>query len=63
MAKINLSVAEIDLLLNAMQTWKEHTERKLIYRQENGWDNQEQLSRIQAIDELQERLYAIYHPK
>lgn len=59
MTTIDLTSADVDLLLNALQTWKTHTERHLIGRSEQGWDNHEQQTRIQAIDELEERLYAL----
>ena len=63
MATLDLTTAELDLLLNALQTWKTHTERHLSERDAQGWDSTEQLARIQAIDELQERLFAMTNPQ
>ena len=56
---IDLSSSELDVILNALQTWKIHIEGQLQTRQEAGWSNEEQNARIQAIDNLQERLFAL----
>ncbi|WP_019520572.1 hypothetical protein [Faucicola boevrei] len=57
---IQFNTAELDLLLNALQTWKDHTERNLSKRSEQGWDNTEQTERIQAVEALVERIFAHY---
>lgn len=59
MTTVQLNHQEFDLVINALQTWKFHTQSNLDYRAENGWDNQEQRERIQAIDELSEKLFAL----
>lgn len=56
---IDLSPSELDVILNALQTWKIHTAGQFQTRQEGGWLNEEQNARIQAIDNLQERLFAL----
>lgn len=58
MIKVTIDNDEFDLIINALQTWKYHTQSNLDYRAENGWDNQEQIQRIQAIDDLSEKLFA-----
>lgn len=59
MITLTINPDEFDLLINALQTWKFHTQQNLEYREKNGWDNQEQLERIQAIDELSEKLFGL----
>lgn len=59
MITVEINNSEFDLIINALQTWKYHTQQNLDYRAENGWDNKEQIDRIQAIDDLSEKLFAL----